>query len=901
MSVSSTENENELAPSAPNGVIVVTGDFIVDHHIYEGRRHHFGDQNSRGVCVKEELGGAALTHRLLCEMQRRSKARWQSFLGVDESAALSAAKMCDATKQGCQDQSFAAYAFWRPYPLARESKDSCWRVAEAMGFAGGPVQPGQWPWQPAHNLPPKADVLVIADGGIGFRSRMNARHWRISLQDRRLRELLGLRGKLSFEEPRWIVLKMSAPVAQGDLWMELSEFHSERLVVVVSAAELRQADVRLAPGLSWEETLEQLQNALSHHHDLRSLMRCRDLIVCFGSEGAVWLSNREKGKVCATFVFDPRHVEGEHRNAIEGTVYGSLSCHTATVAAALASSADSPNVELALQEGLIAARQLLTQGHGSTGQNGAGFPAKSLVEAIVAAETRNGLQARTFAFDAASGPIRPGWSLLALQELSIPAIQAVPMYGMARRVLIRGARALRAPTLKVGEFFTADRGEIEALRNLRALAAHHLKNKRDKPLSIGVFGPPGAGKSFAVKELAADLLKKRLGWLEFNLSQFNASTDLIGALHQVRDKILEGKVPVAFFDEFDSQNLRWLKDLLAPMQDGRFQEGQITHPIGQCFFVFAGGTSASYQAFAAKGTISASNDADKAEHFILSKGPDFASRLDGILNVVGPNPRAVTDGSDIFFPVRRALFIRGYLRCGEDERLNILPSVATALLEVSSFRHGSRSLAKILEPFKAARRERADAPLTLSLLPPAEQLALHVDNAEFGALARRDQDAANLLGVDTLAAAVHDFYRQKGKNEKWIKPQHDLEFAQLSIFDQASNRAAARRVAGVLALIGLKLAPGPATAQERNLAEQILRSQADILGEAEHDGWMQWHIDNGWSLAKERADERQQHDLLVPYSELDPENRAKDIDAVLHYIEIAQLAQMKIVPISSRE
>ena len=33
---------------------------------------------------------------------------------------------------------------------------------------------------------------------------------------------------------------------------------------------------------------------------------------------------------------------------------------------------------------------------------------------------------------------------------------------------------------------------------------------------------------------------------------------------------------------------------LAPMQDGRFQHGQLNHSIGKCVFVFAGGTSLSF-------------------------------------------------------------------------------------------------------------------------------------------------------------------------------------------------------------------------------------------------------------------------------------------------------------------
>lgn len=52
--------------------ILVTGDFLIDHHIYEGRRHHFGDQGSPGVCVTEQLGGAALVHHLLRDLQSQT-------------------------------------------------------------------------------------------------------------------------------------------------------------------------------------------------------------------------------------------------------------------------------------------------------------------------------------------------------------------------------------------------------------------------------------------------------------------------------------------------------------------------------------------------------------------------------------------------------------------------------------------------------------------------------------------------------------------------------------------------------------------------------------------------------------------------------------------------------------
>ena len=120
---------------------------------------------------------------------------------------------------------------------------------------------------------------------------------------------------------------------------------------------------------------------------------------------------------------------------------------------------------------------------------------------------------------------------------------------------------------------------------------------------------------------------------EFNLSQFASPDDLLSALHQVRDIGLSGKIPLIFWDEFDAAfsgaALGWLRYFLAPMQDGRFQEGQLIHPIGRSIFVFAGGTATSMADF---------GQGLSADDFRAVKGPDFVSRLKGFVNILGPNP-----------------------------------------------------------------------------------------------------------------------------------------------------------------------------------------------------------------------------------------------------------------------
>jgi len=87
---------------------------------------------------------------------------------------------------------------------------------------------------------------------------------------------------------------------------------------------------------------------------------------------------------------------------------------------------------------------------------------------------------------------------------------------------------------------------------------------------------------------------------------------------------------------------------------------------------------------------------------------------------------------------------------------------------------------------------------------------------------------------------------------------------------------------------------GQVTPEERKQVDAIPKFQADLLGEAEHDGWVDWLLGNGWSLAEKRDDPRQLNNLLVPYRDLPDKEKAKDCDAIAHYPDIAQLAGLKI-------
>lgn len=908
-----------MNPDPPS--IIVSGDIVLDRHIYEGERGNLQDQSPRGTHLVEEIGGAAITQRLLAAIfdadYREQHGRWK------ESAALAKKSGAKATAEpqraicvlGCQPPSARAwpdrligYASWAPQAKPG-SKDQVWRVSRAFGYGppedllAGPVNKGAvvvQPLLPANNLPTKPTITVLDDAGDRFRLKENSAVWFPPTSARTPATL-----------PRWIVLKLAGSIGQGELWDHLLRCQPRRrLVISISARLLRSRDVRLSRGLSWERTVEHFMSELEGNPELRPLREARHLIVNFDHDGALWIDQTNANTPAARLVYDAENAEGEWASNIEGNAFGYLTCLTAAVAHHLANTDESRlDLQQAIERGLSAMRNLRADGHGvavnelGVFQPGQGFPAARIANEILHPTHRF---VRTDVPLAGKTSTEP-WSILA--SLQSAPVSPRPLFGFARQLAVQGQRALdHVPHFRVGSLLTASREEMETLRSLRRiLIAYRKYGSAKRPLSIGVFGAPGAGKSFGVQQLAIGIFggpgaKSYEGWMEFNLSQFDSPTDLIGAFHQVRDRVLHGFVPVVFWDEFDSREYKWLQFLLAPMQDGRFQEGQITHPLGRCVFVFAGGTSWSFEEFGP-----AADAAEEVKNrFRLAKGPDFKSRLDGFLNVLGPNPRTlpsvkgqppIADPADIFYPVRRALMLRNILGCKGTEKLEMDSGLLTALLEAERYNHGARSLSKVLEPLAAARKQSRE-PLRRSQLPAPNQLADHVDSLAFHKLCARDLPFKTSENIEKLAPAIHETWlelehkqpRTRGGQTAAIK-----SFAELPSRIRRSNRAAALRIPDVLALVGLKMTPGVATKAEENRARQHIARHLEALAEEEHNGWMAHMHSEGWQFAETRNDEKRLHPCLRPFHELSEQDKDRDRTSVVHYPDFAKRGGFKIV------
>ena len=573
-----------------------------------------------------------------------------------------------------------AFSIWSPQPgRGREGQGRAWRVQRILGRA-----------QPTATLEADddagsaPDLVALLDLALGFRA--DPARWR----------------RLLAGAPQ-VFVRTTVPLGEGELWAALRE-HADRLTVVVDVADLRRAALRVEQPLSWERLYDHVVSAVAGS----PLSVARRVVVTLDLAGAVVI---EHGAPCP-LVFDPHLQANESHRLGAGFVVGQ---QQVMLAALVRGSLLGAALTASARRGLEAMRDLHAYGFEVSGE--AGHEAVAFPYARIARALREGRD------EVACTDLSP--ERLVDSSIVVESLKGDELGHAARRAAREGADGLRGvPVETIGAWSSVDRVEIENLRSLRAVMADYVESYRTgrrikRPLSVAVFGPPGAGKSFAVKQVAASLLPGRLRVLEFNLSQMSDDEGLAGAFHAVRDAVLEQRLPLVFWDEFDTPlagtPLGWLRHFLMPMQDAAFVDGEVSHPLGPAIFVFAGGTCATFAEFST----------DDTPDDRRAKKSDFISRLRGYMDVLGPNPAGA---DDVGVGLRRALLLRSILQQSapqlfRDGRLAIDEGVLTAFLGVPAFRHGARSIEAIVDMSALggkATYERAS-------LPAPRQLALHVD------------------------------------------------------------------------------------------------------------------------------------------------------------------------------
>ena len=949
-------NKTQMEPKLN---VLITGDIICDRHILEGTKKNASSTNE-GTKIIPKTGGAGLSweltegvldaYILFLQSSLRSTPNTEKkkylkkkieFLKKNKPSTHPGFE-----KKACNsdNQLLESFINWTRHKKTKAEDPKEWDSV----YLGYGNQLKDVAVYKSGDLIKKSDLIVIDEANLGFRDQT------IDTTN------------------KYVVLKMSYPFCGGKLWQKLVG-DKNTLITIVNLNNLRKYDVKVSKGISWEQTALDLAFELTNNKQLKELLKSDHLIVSIGSAGALYIKKGVlKNEAEFQLIFDPECMEDEWEND-NGSTVGTGS---AFIAGFILKYIDNfihyhtedkgteknyqPEIQQLVKTGLNAIRIVSKHGLFVTKEQKNQNPYQYPFHALAKVNSDNPFYYSSVFVPSPWWSLTNGetvnpeylknndWSILAnnyfpeklkqerLKQLTTRNSKVTngninreetltnpkPFFELARDVARFGPLMVQyAPKIKFGNFVSFDRNEIESLRNIKKLMLdyyHHEKGER--PLNIAIFGPPGAGKSFAVKQIAKSVINvNNIQILDYNLSQFSNPDELAGVFHSIRDVVLAGKLPIVFWDEFDSEELRWLKELIAPMQDGVFQESGVSHPLGKCIFFFAGGTSYSMSNFDPQNRypkeIQNSKLKKKKEqdeqNFKLKKGPDFISRINGYLNVLGPNRRLIysrktmswqEDPLDVCFPVRRAVFIRGVLRLKDGEELHMDWGLLSAFLEISGYKRGSRSLERLLHQLTLNNNDK----FIRSNLPSDEVIGMNVDYDEFIQLMYKDRTAEKFN--ELVAKEIHKTWTGNKAVENNI---FNVFWGKLSYDMRLANIEAASRIKNVVnSSEKFEVVPGMEgdTLKEHPFSRRLAFSSdfLDKLAEKEHELWCDERKNAGWIYNSLRSNYLKHHDCLMKFSQLDlNENdrekqtqKNKDRTSVKNFVEYLKDSGFQIIQVT---
>ncbi|WP_297421620.1 RyR domain-containing protein [Clostridium sp.] len=739
-----------------------------------------------------------------------------------------------------------------------------YRIKRLMGFTE--AMSGMIRLLPIMNDDMNADMIILDDENNGF--NFSKDFWPLALK--------------STQTSPIVVYKMNNPIDTNELWKHLQKFHNEKTIVIINGDDLRSKGVNISKSLSWERTAQDFAWQISNNPNLAFLSKCHHLIIPFGLEGAIYYRNDSAPETRLFFL--PYGFEGSLVKDSQGKMIGLTSCFVAGLASAIVSGSQD-NEELyesigsGIRKGIVSAQKYYIEGFGEN------IKEYSYPNSLIFMENEDDFVQKEHVQDVLvpishNSNCRSCWYILKDKS-------SANLAEIAYDIVKNGVRsALQSiPIAKFGSLTTVDKTEIESYRSIKNLMLEYISTKNTvRPLSIAVFGTPGSGKSFGIVEVANSIASNLIKKLDFNLSQFRSPVDLVNAFHKVRDIVLEGKIPLVFFDEFDSAlegKLGWLKYFLAPMQDGVFREGDSIHPIGKAIFVFAGGTSSTFKEFCGEDFEDKNDQKKFFIEFKGAKGPDFISRLRGYVNILGPNQ---TDEKwDHLFIIRRAMLLRSLLERKVSHLINeageaqIDDGVLRALLKIKRYKHESRSMEAIMEMSMLTNAKKWEQ----SHLPSKEQLKLHVDEEQF--LRHLMHDAFYSEKIENLAKSIYE--HNKDKNLDNIIPWHELseEFKD-SIRHQAKN------IPNDL----LKINYDVISVKESEPFIEFTAKELEILAKNQHTSWYKYKKKLGWKYGEVKDNIQKTNPAVVNWDNLSDHKKKEIYEMVKAWPEILAKENFKI-------
>lgn len=359
-------------------------------------------------------------------------------------------------------------------------------------------------------------------------------------------------------------------------------------------------------------------------------------------------------------------------------------------------------------------------------------------------------EAQVTSIDVPSGRISSGDSFSIFEAVTGDANE------VARRIVEIGPdRALaHCSVRKFGELRSVDRIEQESLGSIVDTMHERLESNNSAPTCIGVLGPVGSGKKFVAQGLSDDVTATwPIRTMGFN-AKVMRTEDLTNICSTVRDNAAQNFLTVVTFENFDAlfkQSNTLLDEFTSVMRYGTFKDGEHQRSLGRCLLLFLVNQEAPRLE---------STPTPTKTNFNLDRVIDDSALLDnvhGVVTLLGPNN---SGPQDKLFSVRRALMLRQLLKDRHPHlevngKMKIDDAVLRALLFVPQYKHGLRSLEKIISTSRLTGRAKFD----VSALPPEEQIQLHVDGQQFMAYLRSPKLPPVLR--EKLAEGLFETYKKQ--------------------------------------------------------------------------------------------------------------------------------------------
>jgi hypothetical protein len=612
-------------------------------------------------------------------------------------------------------------------------------------------------------------------------------------------------------------------------------FQNLEIELVVNCDWIReQFSIRISEFLSWESTIQELIFRLHFEKELRETLifdkannntkLIHSLSVLFGLDGGIHLNSENLDKLISNDLsdvecdlsLDLHHIEGHISTIVENQKIGNMPTILASLAYYCNSNSNKKtSLPHGMHHGLLAARFSTLFGFTSDGFpcSTAGEPTQpylsiaeiiknanvnftTWLEQVDNAETRKLVILRekrvTNCYDIASNSFKQFPASIPVLNseptvgfFSNPYFRFLPMdknraFELAKKILVEGTSALdinNIPTAKFGDLLLCTRSEIESFREFFSTIQNHEKLgfSSDLKTNFCVVSEPGAGKSFAIKEVIKCIPSKVIdcNFPARDISQFVNEDDMVRSFKMIAERGAQGKVPVVFWDEYDShrgnQPFGWLQGLLEPTNSRNHASGA----LGRAIFIFAGSrfkrksdvfeceslefnnhlysdyileseikehgynidSFTKIDKILAKWSIGKKyftlrhDKRQKYQDFVSGKGLDFKRRMQSFIEISGVN-QSGTKSDDFSFLYKRAqvarhIFGKTSKHCFTDKKLNICDKAVEALLNPDvKFVHGASSFESICSLMRTTGSTR----ISPSCFPSGNVLEAHIRN-----------------------------------------------------------------------------------------------------------------------------------------------------------------------------